>query len=244
MSDTTIEQLLQSAAAARATAPSTVTIRARLATLSLAIAGVFFVLYPAIRPFSSEKGLDGAAAFGSSHWILAHMLAMVGFTLLALGVVGLYSLLQRFPIERRAFWALVVTVAGVGLSLPFYGGEAYGLHAIGQRALTTGNGGLVDMASVVRGGAGLFLFLTGLLVLAIGTILVAIAIWKSGVMAKWSGVPLAVAFSLYIPQFFGTQPIRVAHGLLVLLGCLWIGIEMWRVSSRLGEAPDRAVGNR
>ena len=196
--------------------------RSRLGGISLAISGILFVLYPAIRPFSSETGLDGAAAFGSSHWIVAHMLAMVGFTLLALGLVGWHSSLQHSDVESSAFRAFVVTLAGIGLTLPFYGGEAYGLHAIGQEALSRGDGSLVDMATVVRGGAGLIMFLTGLLVLAVGAIMVARVIWTSREHMKWIGIPFAVAFALYIPQFFGSQPLRVAHGLLVALGCALI----------------------
>jgi hypothetical protein len=211
--------------------------RSRMGAISLAISGILFVLYPAIRPFSSEKGLDGAAAFGSSHWIVAHMLAMVGFTLLVLGLVGWHSALQSSPIEGSAFRAFVVTLAAIGLTLPFYGGEAYGLHAIGQEALKRGDGSLVDMSTVVRGGAGLMMFLTGLLLLGIGAIMVARVIWKSGEFAKWSGIPFAIAFALYIPQFFGTQPLRVAHGLLVAAGCAWIAIEMWRSSAKQEQTP-------
>jgi len=37
---------------------------------------------------------------------------------------------------------------------------------------------------------------------------------------------IAVAFALYIPQFFGTQPVRVAHGLLVTIGCAWMAAEL------------------
>ncbi len=204
--------------------------RAKLGAISLAISGILFTLYPAIRPFSSEKGLDGAAAFGSSHWIVAHMLAMVGFTLLALGLVGWHSLLQDTPLEGSAFRAYVVSLAAIGLTLPFYGGEAYGLHAIGQTALQQNNGSLVDMASVVRGGAGLVMFLVGLLLLAVGAIMVARVIWKSDRFSKWTGIPFAVAFALYIPQFFGTQPLRVVHGLLVAAGCALIALGMWRQS--------------
>ncbi|HEX5505915.1 MAG TPA: hypothetical protein VFW96_25075 [Thermomicrobiales bacterium] len=209
-------------------AATTLTARARLGAVALAVAGILFVLYPAIRPFSSEVGLDGAAAFGSSNWIAAHMLAMVGFALLAVGLLCWYATLARQPVAGRAFWALAVTVLGIALSLPFYGGEAFGLHAIGQRALRQHNPDLVGLAGTVRGGAGLILFLTGLLVLAVGTILVAITTWKSRNYARWSGVPLALAFGLYIPQFFGTQPLRVAHGLLVTLGCGWLAVELWR----------------
>lgn len=31
-----------------------------------------------------------------------------------------------------------------------------------------------------------------------------------------------------LPEFFGSQPIRVAHGLLVALGCIWVALSMVR----------------
>ena len=75
------------------------------------------------------------------------------------------------------------------------------------------------------------MFGVGLLLLGVSAVMAAIAIWRSGVLPRWSGVPFALAFALYIPQFFGNQPIRVAHGLLVAIGCLWIAVGMWRRSS-------------
>ncbi len=42
--------------------------------LALAIAGVLLVLYPAIRPYSDETSLLGAAAFAPNAWIVAHVL--------------------------------------------------------------------------------------------------------------------------------------------------------------------------
>lgn len=201
--------------------------RVRLGAVALAAAGVLFVLYPAIRPFSDETSLQGAAAFGSTAWIVAHMLAMVAFTLLMLGLLGLYSALQQMRVERLAFWTLVVGMIGVGLTLPFYGGEAFGLHAIGQEALRQQSSSLVGLASAVRSGPQLIMFLLGLLLIAAAAVMAAIVIWRSGVFRKWSGVPFATAFALFIPQFFGTQPIRVAHGLLITMGCLWIAAELW-----------------
>lgn len=154
--------------------------RIRLGAVSLAVSGILFVLYPAIRPFSDETSLQGAAAFASTAWIVAHMLAMVGFTLLALGLLGLHIALQASAVERLAFWALVVSVLGIGLTLPFYGGEAFGLHAIGQEALREHSVALVSLASVVRSGPELVMFLLGLLLLGVGALMVAAAVWKSG----------------------------------------------------------------
>jgi hypothetical protein len=201
--------------------------RVRLGAVALAIAGILFFLYPAIRPFSDETTLQGAAAFASTAWILAHMLAMVAFTLLVLGLLGLYSALQHTPLERLGFLTLVVGIIGVGLTLPFYGGEAFGLHAIGQEALRQHSSSLVGLAADVRSGPQLIMFLIGLLTIAIAAVMAAVAIWRSGRYRKWSGVPFAIGFALYIPQFFGTQPIRVVHGLLVTVGCLWIAAELW-----------------
>jgi hypothetical protein len=79
------------------------------------------------------------------------------------------------------------------------------------------------------------MFLLGLLLLGAGAGMAATAIWKSGVLPKWSGVPFALGFGLYIPQFFGTQPSRVTHGLLVAAGCLWIAKGMYSVSSHLKD---------
>lgn len=53
--------------------------RIRLGAAGLAVAGVLFVLYPLIRPFSDEESLQGAAAFTSTAWIVAHTLAMAVF---------------------------------------------------------------------------------------------------------------------------------------------------------------------
>src|SRR2546421_9246886 len=196
---------------------------ARLGALCLAVAGTLFVLYPAIRPFSDETTLQGAEAFASNAWIVAHVLAMLGFILLSLGVLGACSHLRQGPGERPAALAVVLSWVGAGLTLPYYGAEAFGLHAIGQEAVRQHNPTLVHLAAEVRNGPGLILFVPGLLMLGLGAIALGIAVWRSGVLPRWSGVPFALGFALYIPQFFGNQPIRVAHGILVAGGCLWLG---------------------
>ena len=200
--------------------------RVRLAALSLALSGILFFLYPALRPFSDEASLQGAEAFASPFWILAHMLAVGGFVLLVLGLLGLCIALQKTPAERLVSVALVMTWIGVGFTLPYYGAEIFALHAIGQEALKQQSTALLSLVNAIRFGPAIVVFAVGLLLLAIGPILAAIAIWRSGTLLRWSGIPFALGFVLYIPQFFGSQPIRVAHGLLVALGCLWVAWSM------------------
>ncbi|MEZ4766827.1 MAG: hypothetical protein R2844_00160 [Caldilineales bacterium] len=212
-------------------------LRIRISALALAVAGIFFLIYPALRPFSDEVSLQGAAAFASTQWLAAHMLAVVAFTLIPVGFLGLYGVLRESAAEGIGYWGLILSMVGVGLTLPFYGGEAYGLHAIGQAALEQQSAALLDIAGVVRSGAGLLLFVVGLVLLAAAAITIAAAIWKSGTLPKWSGIPLAVGVALYLPQFFGTQPLRVVHGLLVAAGCLWIALDLWQHNPQSSVAP-------
>lgn len=204
--------------------------RIQFASIALGISGILFVLYPAIRPFSDEVSLSGAAAFASPEWLIAHVMAMLGFILLTLGLLGFYLFLQDTKSDRLAFSGFVWSLLGTGLTLPFYGAEVFGLHAIGQEAIKLQNSDLIGMANVVRFGPGFIMILIGLVFLAIGCILSAIGIWKSRTLPKWSGIPLALGFLLYIPQFVGTQPIRVAHGLIVAIGCLWMAVSLFRKS--------------
>lgn len=202
--------------------------RMRFGAGAFVIAGILFVIYPALRPFSDETSLLGAAAFGSGAWLASHMLAIVAFTLLPPGLLGLQRSLLGTSAEGPLFVAVVLGMIGTGFALPFYGGEAYGLHALGQEALRQHSTSPLGLAEVIRSGPGLAMFLAGLLLLAASAITTAMALWRSGRYPKASGVPFAVGMFLYIPQFFGEQPIRIAHGLVVAGGCMWIAACLWR----------------
>ncbi len=206
--------------------------RVRLGAVALAASGILFVLYPAIRPYSDEVSLQGAEAFASPGWVLAHTFAMLAFILLTPGLFGLHISLQGTSAERPAFQALVLSWIGIGLTLPFYGAETFGLNAIGQEAVRQHSSTLLSLANDVRFGSGIGMILVGLVLLAVGAILAAIAVWRSRILPKWGGICFALAFGLYLPQFFTPQPARVAHGLLVAAGCLWIAAGLWRQSRK------------
>ncbi len=196
---------------------------------ALALSGLFFVLYPAIRPFSSEVGTDGARAFASPSWIVAHSLGILGFILLALGSFGLYLRLHASAVADRMVKAVVLMIVGAGLTLPYYGAEVFGLHAVGQRVLDENNPALLKpVTHSIRWEAGIYFILIGLVLLAIGAILIALAVWRSNSIQRWAGVPLAAGLVLYIPQFTGPQSIRIAHGLLMLVGCWWLAWSLTR----------------
>jgi hypothetical protein len=57
------------------------------------------------------------------------------------------------------------------------------------------------------------------MLIAVGTVLAAVAVWRTTVLARWAAAPLAVAFVLFLPQYYAATWLRIAHGVLVAVGC-------------------------
>jgi hypothetical protein len=200
--------------------------RIRLTSLSITLAGVLFLLYEAIRPYSDESTLSGAAAFGSTAWVISHSFAIAAFVLLVLGLLGVYLALTETSSESWALIGLVLSWVGIGLTLPFYGAEVFALHAIGQAALQQNDASLVSLAASVRGEPGIWFIVTGLSVLEVGIVAVAIAIWRSRRLTRWIGVPLAISFAFFLPQFSAPQWLRIVYGFLITLSCVLAAVDL------------------
>lgn len=210
---------------------STTHTRTRLGAGALVLAGVLFVLYPAVRPWEDESTLDGAtAAMSSAAWVASHLFAMIGFILLPLGLLALRGVLSRTAAEPVALAALVTAWIGVGLTLPYYGAEDFGLNAVATKVADGQAIDLLDVADAVRyGPVAVTTFGVGLVALGVGAVLAAVAVWRSGMLPRWSGVPFAVGLALFLPQFFTPSGVRIAHGVLVAVGSIWLALALWNV---------------
>jgi hypothetical protein len=204
-------------------------VRRGTGALALAVAGVLFLVYPVVRPYSDESSMQGAAAIGSPWWVVAHLCAGVGFVLLPLGLLVLRDLVAGSSAARLAGSALVVTWVGVGFVLPYYGAEVFGLNALARRVERTDDVSLLGLASEIRHApAAMVTFGVGLVALAVGAVLVGVTIWRATASLRWVGIVFAVAFVLYLPQFFGPPALRIAHGLLVAVGCVLVAVVVRR----------------
>jgi hypothetical protein len=192
-------------------------------------AGALLLLYPALRPWADVTPEGAPAAFTSPAWIPAHLAAVVAFVLIAFALFGLHGVLLRTAGARVARRAAVLWSAGATLVLPYYGGEAFVLPVIGERVLRTGDASLLELADGFRMGPWpATTFVAGLLLLAVAGVLVAVAVARAGVFPRWIGLPFALAFALYLAQFFGPPALRIAHGVLVAAGCLLLAIAVRR----------------
>lgn len=194
-------------------------ISARQGSLAFATTGLLFLAYPLLRPYADETTFDGLRSFATPAWIAAHLAAVAGFILLPLAVLAL-------RVSKPAF---LLTWFGVGLTIPYYGAEVFGLHAIGRRSTAEGNTALLGMVDTIRyNPAAITMFAAGLLLIAAGTITTATNIWRQTTLPRWTATPLATAFTLFIPQFFTPAPFRIAHGALIAIACAWLAVELWR----------------
>jgi len=192
------------------------------------LAGVLFLLYPVLRPWTDETTTSGAhEAMSSDAWVWAHFVAMLGFILVPLALLGLRHVVGLVP--AAVMWV------GAGLTLPYYGAEDFGLHG----AATKG-GNLLDVAEAVRyNPIAITIFGVGLVTLAVGAVLVAVAVWRDGTIQKYSAVVFAAGFVLFLPQFFTPAPVRIAHGVLMLVGLVWFGL-----ASNVRDAESRQLSGQ
>jgi hypothetical protein len=166
------------------------TTSARSSAPLLVPAAILFVLYPVLRPWGDATPEGMSAAFASPLWLVAHLAAMAGFVL-----VG-------FALRSTLWWI------GAVLVLPYYGAEAFALHALAGRP------DLATAADAVRSGP------VAMTVFGAGLVLLAVAAVHTAVRTGWRAVPFAAAMVLFLPQFFLGAELRIAHGILLGIGCL------------------------
>lgn len=209
------------------------------------VAGVGFATYPAVRPYADETTSAGLAAMASNAWLLAHLLGVLAFAALPLGLSRLGRRLA--PQGSRAADSLgPLSYLALVLLLPYYGAETFGLHAIGVYA-SPGDPALLTVVDRVRyQPVAVTLFGLGLLTLAVVGVLLAITTWSHGAALRAAGLVAGVGLALYLPQFFGTPTIRIAHGVLLGLGCLAIGFaaRSAATAAALPAAPRLAESER
>lgn len=194
----------------------------RGAALTLGVSSLAFALFPQFRPFfffdpthPMETMDAGAAAFASGPWRFAHYLALIGFVLLLAVLPALHTRLAAAGVETRSRRAVLLCILGVALILPTLGVELYAMPAIG-RIYLMGSVSIAPAVTLIYIGGATLLMLLGLLLLAIGAIMLATAISRSRALPRWAGIVYAIGLAAWCPLF---PPIlRAVDGLLIGVG--------------------------
>lgn len=196
------------------------------------VSGLALAAYPMLRPYSSEAGLDGARAFASTAWPASHLLGMVGFTALALALRALASGSSAAWTGRAIRGAETLAWLAAAFLLPYYGAEAFGLHALGAYAAESGDVAVLDVADSFRyAPLAMTTFAIGLLLLLVVGVRLAMGFWRSGPVGRVGGILAGAGAVTYLPQFFGTPVLRMGHGLVLGAGLVLLGLAVARAGA-------------
>ena len=119
--------------------------RLRLGAVALGISSVFILLGQIVQPSlldARTSSNDFARALTSNGYLLAQILLLLAFPLFSTAAISIYKLLSYSRDHRPAFWAMVFSVVGVGLSMPTLGINAVVLPLIGRLYLDGETGAL------------------------------------------------------------------------------------------------------
>ncbi|THV42008.1 hypothetical protein [Glycomyces buryatensis] len=202
--------------------------RTRTGAIGLALAGILFVLYEFVAPREDQTTLEGAESWASAAWSFAHIAAIIGLILIPLTYGALRGHFEGTRNEKTAFLAATTGYIGSALTISYYGAEVYGLKAIGARAVADGDASLTEVGEAFRmDSVAATIFAIGLALIALAAILIAVAVWRSGTVNRWSAIPLAAAMVLYLPHFYFPYAGRLAWGVLVGLSALILAWAMF-----------------
>jgi hypothetical protein len=181
------------------------TTRSWRVSVPFAAAGVLFVAYPVLRPWGDAAPATAGAAFASPLWLTAHLSAAAAFALVGFGLLGARD---RSPLALGLWWA------GAALTLLYYGAESFALNALGGAVHDPSE--LAALTEAVRmGPTQMTVFGAGLALMAVSAVVLAVRL-------RAVAIPFALGMVLFLPQFFAGPELRIAHGVLLGIGCVLV----------------------
>jgi hypothetical protein len=224
--------------------------RIRWGAFALALSAALFTVWGLLHPVSSIDLSNPTAASRSAVstiQFIADLSLLAAFTVLPLGLLTIYDRVKATQVERWGFVALVLMLLAVGPFLAGLGVALLAVPAAGEVVLRGGQGGQggVDVLKAIFGGPLLPVTLVSIVLLTIGSITLAIALWRARSLPRWAGLMYALGFAAVIllpvvaNQDSAQKMYRVLDGLLVGVGGLWLAWSIWREPVRQA-APGQA----
>lgn len=231
----------QGAAQPSPPSPRTTRIVGYVTAYMFATAGALFVYAPALEPYVDETSMAGARALTSPAWLHSHTGGIFGFIHLCVALAGL-RFLPAIARSSASWIATGLAFVAMALILPYLGGEAYGLNAIGHVALQTNDPVDLQVASTFRYGlVQASLFGVGNLFLSGAGIALLVSTWRARRLIQYGALVLCIGLMTYLPTYWAPLPARLVHGLLVMTGSVMLALACWQAARGTADGADRPV---
>ena len=178
-------------------------------------------------------------------YVLKHLfLTILGTIFGIFGSIALGAYLTRSRAGHMGLWAMVITVMGYSLFLPWAGTSTFAAPREGQ-AYLAGIEEFHEMPIIFANTLQGLTVVVAILLGFVGNVLLGVAVWRSGTLPKWAGALWAAApvlmyvFGLVYAMTIGAQatPPTVPAGVLVLaIGGAWIALSVLSRPSGVQEA--------
>ncbi len=164
-------------------------------------------------------------ALASPAYRITQILSMLGLALYSCSAISIYKILSYNHDHRPAFWAMVLSVIGVGLSMPTLGIKTFVYPILGEMLLS----GLSDAQVVYSSlntyplnlylGIGAYLIISG----------IAIFTW---VISRNKGLSLS-AITIFLIGWVGIAVTQnsIIFDILTAIGACWLGVSLWKQAS-------------
>jgi hypothetical protein len=198
--------------------------RIRWSLLTLVVGSVLGIVGLLIRGPIPLPNMDvdaWAQAVTGDFYFWAQVIIIIAYVLPYFGFWALFATLSRVGrVEKLAFWGFMGSILGTSLALPTLGIFAFISPSLAHRYLN-GDTQIPEIITQVATGQPAIINLTGGTIYLLGTVLLGIAVWRSGIISKWVGVLIAL-HGLLLVLGFAIFPVLVLGWVLLLCAGLWV----------------------
>ena len=204
--------------------------RIRLGSVALIIASTLILIAQIIQPSLhnvERNSTEFASILTSTEYILAQIFFLFAFPLLSTAVISIYKLLSYSRDHRPAFWGMVFSVIGVGLSMPSLGIKAVILPLIGQLYFA-GEPGVLVLYYAMQEYPWFLILQFGSYWLLIGIAIFCWVIWRNQGFPKWAAALYLAGWILFVvlnhqASNFGL----ISIGMLIAFGGVELARSIW-----------------
>src|SRR5258707_11278023 len=204
--------------------------RLRLGALALGISSILILLAQMIRPSlldAQTTSPDFAKALTSKGYLTAQILFLLAFPLFSTAAISIYKLLSYSRDHRPAFWAMVFSVLGVGLSMPSIGINTVVLPLIGRLYLD-GETDALNIYYALQDYPRSLILQCGGYLLVIGIIIFGWVIWRNNNLSRRGAVLYLAGWILFVVSNNRvSKPGSLFFGLLIALGGNLLAKAIW-----------------
>lgn len=214
--------------------------RIRLGAAALMISGMLIFMAMLLQPSLDVTAF--ASAVSSPAYLTAQLLIILALALYSCSAISIYKLLSYNKDHRPAFWAMVISVIGVGLSMPALGIKSFVFPILGNMAL---NGraevmevyfSLNEFPFALYLGAGNYLLIMGMAIFAW-------VIWRNHGLSLSSILVFLAGWLGFVSMDGGpSRLLFITCGALIAVGGVGLGLSLWnQASAQFDPTMDRSV---